>query len=231
MDTTVTGPGRPHRPGISHRYLYLALIGIFPFLVNGPINARIAATPWLYWSFELTIWIAVPGAILVILLRDPGFRLADIGLHTRVFGRRGPGVVAVACLLFAPLCFMAYRSAFSLFDSWFPEGGFFHYDTVIPDSGPARYAVITYFAMSAGLVEEFLCRGLLYRAAQEFRWPRLFFMLVSPLLFSLVHWESGLANLLATWVYGLCMAGALLWLRNLWPLIAGHVATDLLWFS
>ena len=213
-----------------HRYLYLALIGCLPFLVNGPINARIGAMPWLYWSFELAIWVAVPLAILVAVVRSADFRLADLGLDTQVLGHRGLAAVGLACLVFAPLCFFIYKSTFGLFESWFPDGGFFHYESVIPERGVARYAVIAYFALSAGLVEEFLCRGLLYRAAREFRKPRLFFLLVSPLLFSLLHWESGLANLLATWVYGFVMAGALLWLRNLWPLIAGHIATDLLWF-
>ena len=54
---------------------------------------------------------------------------------------------------------------------------------------------------------------------------------MSPLVFSLVHWESGIANLAAAWVVGLLAAAALLLLKNLWPLIAGHVFTDLLWYG
>lgn len=218
-------------PESGHRYLLLASIGIVPFLVNGPINAGIAQRPGLYWSFELLIWVAVPLLLLYAAMRTPGFRFADLGFHMAVMGYRGIIPVLLACLVFAPIGYWVYDTVFETFDHWFPGGGFFHYETIIPATGIRRQAVILYFAASAGLVEEFLFRGLLYRAAQDFSHPRLCFLLVSPLLFSLVHWESGIANLLATWVYGLFAAAVMMLLRNLWPLIVGHVSTDLIWFD
>jgi len=219
------------RFGGRHRYLLLAAIGILPFLINGPVNARIAQLPWLYWGFELAIWVVLPTALLLATMRSPGFRFADLGLHLAVSSYRGLPAVLLACLLFSPLGYGVYVGATALFEHWFPNDGFFHYETMIPESGIGHHAVILYFALSAGLVEEFLFRGLLLRAAQEFAHPGLSFMLVSPLAFSLIHWESGLANLCATWVYGLFAAAAYLLMKNLWPLIAGHVATDLLWFG
>ncbi|MGD2172941.1 MAG: CPBP family intramembrane metalloprotease [Gammaproteobacteria bacterium] len=222
--------GDEARRGPSHRYLLLASIGIFPFLVNGPINAEIAHLPYLYWGFELSIWVLLPAILLHAATRTPGFSFADLGLQTAVRGYREPVVLLLACLVIAPLCYWVYDGVFEAFDRWYPDGGFFHYETVIPESGFPRLTVIIYFAASAGLVEEFLFRGLLHRAAQEFRRPRLFFLVVSPLAFSLIHWESGIANLLATWVFGLFTAAVFLGLRNLWPLIAGHALTDLLEF-
>lgn len=219
------------RPAADFRYLLLASIGIFPFLVNGPINARLAPQPLWYWGFELAIWIAVPLWVLSATLRLPGCRFADLGFHTVLPRFRGLPAVAAASLIFAPICYFLYDTAVDIFESAFPGGGFFGYESVIPETGLPRYAVIAYLASSAGFVEEFLYRGLLYRAMLEFHRPEVLFVIVSPLLFSLVHWESGAANLFATWVFGLFMAGAYLALRNLWPLIAGHVLTDLLWFS
>jgi membrane protease YdiL (CAAX protease family) len=213
------------------RYLLLASIGIFPFLVNGPINARIAPQPLWYWSFELLIWVAVPLWVLLTALRMPGCRLADLGFHAALPRCRGLPAVAAASLLFAPLCYFFYDAVYRAFGAWFQEGGYFEYESMIPEAGLPHYAAIAYFALSAGLVEEFLFRGLLFRAALEFHRPAIFFLLVSPLLFSLVHWESGIGNLFATWVYGLFAAGVYLGLRNLWPLVAGHVLTDLLWFA
>ena len=213
------------------RYLLLALLGILPFLINGPINACLATEPLLYWSFELLIWVVVPAVILLIALRTPGASLAGFGFHGAILRFRGPAAVIMTSIALAPLCFFFYRVTYGIFETWFPGGGFFEYESVIPKAGPSRHLVIAYFALSAGLVEEFLFRGLLYRAAQGFKRPVTWFVVVSPLLFSLVHWESGLANLGATWAYGLLMAGAFLWLRNLWPLIAGHILTDLLWFA
>ncbi|MCP4769644.1 MAG: CPBP family intramembrane metalloprotease [Gammaproteobacteria bacterium] len=51
------------------------------------------------------------------------------------------------------------------------------------------------------------------------------------LLFSLVHWEDGLANLASTYIFGVFMAIAYLGLRNLWPLVIGHIFIDLVWFG
>jgi len=222
--------GDDNDPESRHRYLLLASIGIFPFLVNGPVNARIAHLPGLYWAFELSIRAAVPLIVLYAAMRTPGFRFADLGFHTAVMNCRGITFVLLACLAFAPLGFWVCDAVFEALDQWYPGSGYFQYETVIPETGIGRQVVVLYFAASAGLVEEFPFRGLLYRAAQELGRPRLFFVLVSPLLFSLVHWESGTANLLATWVYGLFVAAAYLLLRNLWPLIFGHVLTDLIWF-
>lgn len=223
--------GRPASPTADLRYLLLALVGIFPFLVNGPINARLASQPLWYWSFELSIWVVAPLSVLLAVLRLPGCRLADLGFHATLPRYRGVMAVAAVSLVFAPLCYLIYDAVYGIFASAFPGRGFFEYESVIPESGLSRYAVIAYFALSAGFVEEFLFRGLLYRAALEFRRTGVFYVAVSPLLFSLVHWESGVANLFATWVFGLFMAGVYLRLRNLWPLIAGHILTDLLWFA
>jgi membrane protease YdiL (CAAX protease family) len=228
MKSAFSGDGRF---GGRHRFLLLAAIGILPFLVNGWINARIAHSPWLFWSFELAIWVVLPAVLLLVATRTPGFRFADLGLHMTVLGYHGLPAVLLACLLFSPLMYGCYRGATALFEHWFPEGGFFAYETMIPETGILNAIVVLYFALSAGLVEEFLFRGLLWRAAQEFASPAAIYLLVSPLVFSLVHWESGLANLAATWVVGLLAAATLLLLKNLWPLIAGHVFTDLLWFG
>ena len=222
--------GEAHFGG-RHRYLLLAAIGILPLLVNGPINARIAHSPWLYWSFELAIWVVLPTVLLLATMRTHGFRFAHLYLHLSVIGYRGLPAVLLACLLFSPLMYGCYFGATALFERWFPEGGFFDYQTMIPEAGIPYLIAVLYFALSAGLVEEFLFRGLLWRAAREFANPVPIFLLVSPLAFSLVHWESGIANLAATWVVGLLAAAALLLLKNLWPLIAGHVFTDLLWYG
>jgi membrane protease YdiL (CAAX protease family) len=52
------------------------------------------------------------------------------------------------------------------------------------------------------------------------------YLLVSPILFAAIHWESGWANTGAAYVYGLFAAVAYLAMRNIWPLIVGHFYTD-----
>ena len=213
------------------RLLGLALLGIAPFLVNGLVNSVIADNTLLYWAFELLTWVAIPLLILHFALRFTANGLRDFGLHASIRGHDNPGWVLLACALFAPLCYGVYKTSHDFFSRLFPSESFFDYESVIPDSGFLYIVVVLYFALSAGLVEEFLFRGLLWKALSGLHHSLVLFLVVSPILFSLVHWENGPANLAATWVVGVFLALAYLGLRNLWPLIVGHVFTDLLWFG
>ena len=213
------------------RLLVLALLGILPFLVNGLVNSVIAGSPLLYWSFELLTWIVIPTLIAWMAVRVAPNGLRDFGLHGAIRGQANVGWVLLACLLFAPLVYGVYRYGYDFFSAWLPSEGFFNYESVVPESGFFYVVVVIYFALSAGLVEEFLFRGLLWQAFSGFQHSLTLFLIISPILFSLVDWENGVANLAATYLVGIFMAIAYLGLRNLWPLIVGHVFTDLVWFG
>ena len=214
-----------------NRLLVLALCGIAPFMVNGLVNSVIAHNALLYWGFEMLTWIIIPSTILYLVLRTPGVQLSELGYHGSFRGQAGIGRVLLACAVFAPLCYGVYYYSYDFFSSLFPGQGFFQYDSIVPESGFFYYLVIIYFALSAGLVEEFLFRGLLYRAFSGFKHSLGLFLVISPILFSLVHWEDGIANLASTYIVGIFMTIAYLGFRNLWPLVIGHVFTDLVWFG
>lgn len=215
----------------NHRLLLLALIGIAPFLINGLVNSVIAHNPLLYWSFELLTWIVIPSGVLYAVSRTPGFQFADLGYHAALRGRHNPTLVCVASLVLAPIVYAVYAQGYAFFSSILPDQGFFSYESIVPEAGIFYYLVVIYFALSAGLVEEFLFRGLLLHALSGFRHSLVLFLLISPLLFGLVHWEDGVANLITTWCVGVFMAIAYIGLRNLWPLVIGHIFTDLVWFG
>ena len=214
-----------------NRLLVLALCGIAPFMVNGLVNSVIAHNALLYWGFEMLSWIIIPSIILYLVIRTPDVQFSDLGYHSCIRGKAGIGRVLLACAVFAPLCYGVYYYSYDYFSSLFPGQGFFQYDSIVPESGFFYYLVIIYFGLSAGLVEEFLFRGLLYRAFSGFKHSLGWFLVISPILFSLVHWEDGLANLASTYIVGVFMALAYLGFRNLWPLVIGHIFTDLVWFG
>jgi membrane protease YdiL (CAAX protease family) len=214
-----------------NRLLLLALCGIAPFLVNGLVNAAIDQNALLYWCFEILTWVVIPSTVLYLLTRTPGFRFADLGYHGTICGQHKTGLVVLTCVLFAPLVYWVYATSYDYFIELFPAVDSFDYDSVVPASGIFYFAVVVYFGFSAGLVEEFLFRGLLHRAFSGFPYSTVLFLGVSPLLFALVHWEDGLANLTSTYVVGVFMAIAYLGFRNLWPLVTGHIFTDLVWFG
>jgi len=71
----------------------------------------------------------------------------------------------------------------------------------------------------------------MYRVSQLFSKPTLIYIAVSPLLFALVHWEGGTANVIAAYIFGLGAVGVFMYMKNIWPLIIGHIYTDYVWFS
>jgi membrane protease YdiL (CAAX protease family) len=213
------------------RLLGLTLLGITPFMINGLVNSVIADNALLYWGFEALTWIIIPATIACYAIRIPGIGFVDFGFHGSIRGRRNIGLLLLACALFAPLCYGVYKTSYDFFSSIFPSQGFFQYDSIVPESGILYFVVVIYFALSAGLVEELLFRGMLLKALTGLRHALPLFLLLSPVLFSLVHWEDGVANLVSTYIVGLFMALAYLGLRNLWPLVVGHIFTDLVWFG
>ena len=200
-------------------------------MVNGLVNSVIAHNALFYWGFEMLTWIVIPSIILLLVIRTEGLGFSDFGYHGAIRGRRNIGLLIFVCAVFSPLCYGVDFYSYEYFSALFPGQGFFQYKSIVPESGILYFAVTIYLGLSAGLVEEFLFRGLLYRAFSGFRHSLALFLVILPILFSLVHWENGLAKLASTYIVGIFMAIAYLGLRNLWPLVAGHIFTDLIWFG
>jgi membrane protease YdiL (CAAX protease family) len=215
------------------RNLYWALlsIGIFPFFINGYVNASIAKWPVAYWTFELLYWIVIPATVLACLIRFGRLQLSEIGLSSTILGRRSIGLVILICIVFCAIDFLVYYHAIRYLHTVLPNEGIFQYKSVIPEGGIRRMLVVIYLALSAGFVEEIYFRGLLFKACSFVPSATLKYFVLSPLLFALAHWESGPANTAAAYVVGVVTAGAFLAMRNLWPLIAGHIYTDYFWYA
>jgi len=209
----------------------LLAIGIAPFYVNGYVNSHIAGTNPAYWVFETFCWLVLPLVIFVILVRYAGLRMVDLGLHDKLGGRSALGFLIFVSLLLCPVGHLIYSGSFNYFTSILPHTAIFQYQDVLPPPGPSRTAVAIYFALTAGIVEELYFRGLIFRACAGMRYPIPAYLLISPLLFALIHWETGPANTAAAYVVGLFSAAVFVALRNLWPLMITHAYTDFAWFG
>jgi hypothetical protein len=217
----------------AQRNLYLALFcaGTLPFMVNGIVNAAIASNPWLYWSFEVACWVVLPLAVFTVACTRGGLRLEDLGIHGRIRGRRNIPLLLFLCLIAGPVDLFIYAHLAGIFSRLVPGVALFAYESVIPAAGVMRFVVAAFFALTAGIVEELYYRGLFFRISEFFPAPRAVYLGVSPVLFALIHWEGAPGNLPATYVFGLLAALFYLALRNLWPLVIGHIYTDLIWFQ
>ncbi|MGR8918886.1 MAG: CPBP family intramembrane glutamic endopeptidase [Gammaproteobacteria bacterium] len=209
--------------------VYLVLTA--PFLVNGVVYAHLAHSPVGYWTVELLFWVVVPLAGFGYLTRAVGMHPADIGFTLSVRGRRRPALLLALCAVTCAAEWYGYSVARGYFATVLPDEGLFDYEAALPAGTAARLLVALYFALTAGFVEEAVHRGLGRAALAPPGTGPGVYLAVTPLLFALVHWESGPANVAAAYVIGLAAALAFLWLRTLVPLVAGHVFTDLVWFG
>ncbi|HIF51992.1 MAG TPA: CPBP family intramembrane metalloprotease [Thiotrichaceae bacterium] len=212
-------------------YLTLIGIGIFPFMINGYVNSIIYQNHYLYWCFEIVTWVILPIIIFFIAMKFGNLSFSEIGIHTRICGKRNLPLLMFICVIFCPFDYWLYRELIYFFQSIYPSESLFAYQSVTPNEGFSRVIVAIYFGLSAGIVEELYFRGFMFRICQLFINTIPIYLILSPVLFSLIHWESGVANMLSTYIFGFIGALIFLWFKNLWPLIIGHIYTDYVWFS
>jgi membrane protease YdiL (CAAX protease family) len=203
-------------------YMSVFLLGMFPSLINGYIYSKVLDYPLIYWSLEFINWIIIPIALLLFVKKHTTLRLSDIGLNRMIFGKPGTFLIIFFSVIVAPIDFFLYNEFFTLAVEHFSSNTLFSYQSVIPDTPILKIVVVLYFATTASFVEEILYRGLLFKIAQYYANPKLLFLLISPLFFAVIHWETGTAHVVAVYFLGLLMALLYLTFRNLWPLIFSH---------
>jgi hypothetical protein len=215
------------------RKLFLELIGIgiIPFMINGYINSIVYQIPFFYWCFEIFSWIVLPVIVFFLAIKFGNLHFSDVGIHTKIFGKSNIPLLIFICVIFCPLDYWLYRESINYFQSVFSSKPFFAYQSVMPDEGFLRVLVAIYFGLSAGIVEELYFRGFIFRTCQLFVYSVPIYLVFSPVLFSLIHWEGGITNMLNTYIFGFFGALVFLIFRNLWPLIIGHIYTDYVWYS
>lgn len=85
---------------------------------------------------------------------------------------------------------------------------------------------LTVGLLAVALSEELVFRKLAMRWLEQAGRTQTQILVISALLFSLIHWGSGLGRLLSTFVFGLIYMAAYLRLRRLWPLVLAHWFVD-----
>lgn len=210
----------------------LLLIGILPFEVNGLYDIHLVNNPLYYWIAEIISWMFLPLAVYFWGIHRSIFSNKEIGFHLSAGSRIAHRIVLLVIL--PPLLYLAYKY-FRLFAICvFPTNyGFvsFSYRQVVLASGARRILALLYLAVTAGLVEEFFYRGLMYRILCWDKGRFMRYVLCSSLIFSSVHWELGIRGLLYSFLLGLVYASIYYKTKNLWPLVVGHMLTDLIAFG
>ncbi len=200
-------------------------------LLDGFNKAALATNAAMYWAYDLTKWVLLPAATLFAMRVWCRVRPADFGLRG-ANGRWSPAALAGLTVLFTVLS-LSYFLFEMLGEYVLPDESAFSIDELMPVGGWSRWLVIAYLAVSAGFIEELFYRGILreliapegggvVRASS--------YVVASSVLFGLSHFEGGTVAILASGLYGVVAALFALQIRNLVPLIVGHIVIDLIGF-
>ncbi|MCB0346118.1 MAG: CPBP family intramembrane metalloprotease [Bdellovibrionales bacterium] len=209
----------------------LLLIGVLPFLLNGFYNVSVVHAPRLFWLLEIYTWVALPIFVYLIGSKRRWFTAAQLGFSVFIINESSSKKLGAYILLGIVLVPAIYWFAVELASHFaLPAAGSFNsYYYAVQTSGKYHAAAVAFFAVTAGVVEEFYYRGMCRLLFAEDRSSKIFYVIASSLIFASAHWEGGWHTLSVSVIMGAVLASAYLHLKNLWPLIAGHIAVDLFW--
>ncbi len=221
------------RPRIQILNFVIFVVGISPFYLNGFYNHALAKDVTMFWLVEIASWIALPVLCLFLFKRFNEQGLRHLGYNSNVFNRQSLGLLVFTTVIFTVAFSTLYETLWDAGSAVFPDSkpfSNFDYSSMIPPPGPQtgwlRLAAICYFAMTAGIVEEFYYRAVLRKAFGESRTSTVLFVLSSSVLFAGAHWEGGPATLIATFLSGLIFGTVFVATKNIWPCTIAHVWID-----
>jgi membrane protease YdiL (CAAX protease family) len=114
---------------------------------------------------------------------------------------------------------------------WILHSHLFSYSQMIPQDFILHCLTVFYLSITAAVSEELYFRGILrfstFALIRNERIAKWVFILVSSLLFGLIHWKSGLTNIVNAFFFGLVAARLYLWTNSLWPLMVAHFVVDM----
>jgi len=214
----------------------LLLVGILPQLLNGFYNPLIVGNKALFWAVDVLTLTLLPLCIYILGLKLRAFNNQDIGLRQGINSNQNMTLIAFYSLVMALVVYFGYQIfagiGYLLADmfSSVPEEMLFDFSMALKGEGVSHVFLVLYLSVTAGLVEEFYYRGLFRRVFPEGVNGDILFVLMSSLLFGIVHWEGGFIKVFATFWLGSVLAASYLRIKNLWPFIIGHAIADFVFF-
>lgn len=212
----------------------LALLAYFILLFVPERYVLRLGDEW-FWFYDVLLFVLLPIALVCVTARALSLTANDLGLATRTSAIASFVARSGAMTLLFWLTMYAGYLIGAAFASQFPEvlPQTFSYLEVLPQSQPWRIGVVIYLAVTAGVGQEIMFRGIPLAVLARFnvRSSLAWYLVVSSLGFAAWHWDKGLATVTAAVAVGM-MAGLAYWRqRDLLALIIAHGAVDLYWLG
>jgi membrane protease YdiL (CAAX protease family) len=218
--------------GADWRHILGFLIVYLVMLLDWRLASIHEHSPVVFWLLDLSKFVIIPGAVIWFLARSGRINASSLGFaiprDTRQ--RRTLLVITGLCAILLPLVWLAPKPLPWPY-LWSAVDLEFHIGKTIPKSGLPHYLALTYLALAPAITEEVIFRGLLYSIVSK--WTRMagIYVVTTAVLFASIHWELGSTVAENALIYGLVAGWLFVRYGSLWPLVIGHLVTDLLVFS
>ena len=219
-DRGMRNNGSRRSDGLSLSFLFLLIL---PFYLND--FAGIYIDDWRVW---LTIdYLGVkllPLALVLWLVRSGRVSFRDLGLI-----RQGPVAMVAVFLLLTLVGTMIDQNGYRLLEGvpgYAPLGG------MPPITSPAwDWIDLTLGLLLVGIVEELVFRGVMLRFLRSYTQSTLVIVVVSAVVFGLIHWSLGLTAVLVTTAIGAVFMMAYIRTGSLLPIMLAHFAVNFIDFA
>lgn len=169
----------------------------------------------LLWTLDVVFFFLVPTVTLVFLIRCGQVSLAEIGI-----GRPPTPLSIIAGIGLCVILFFFVPAIYSYSRGLMPWRLFTGYD--FPRQQPLRSITMAYAALSAGLLEEIVYRGVVISQLRRHVRSGALVVFYSCAIFSGIHWGEGPAKMVVTFVWAIVPAVWFLKSRDLWGLVTCH---------
>lgn len=227
-----SGSGGLRRISTANAVLLACAAHISLSIADGFFKAPVYTySPWAFWAFDAFKFVVVPAIALAWLWIVFSLKPSSYGLRKQT-AEDWFRIALLAIVLAVALNFIYLLTSRRML-AWIGSIGSqdFHYASLVQD-GSWRFPAALYFGLTAGFVEEISFRGLplLYLRERNIK-PDWRYALVTSVLFAAAHWENGVHELVATFVFSVAAGVAYLKLKDLWPLVGAHALIDVWNFS
>ena len=183
-------------------------------------NTRIG----LLWALDVVFFLLIPTTTLVCLVRADRISLREIG-----FAKPPQPISIIAGIaLCGILVVLDQWTLFPLLNQ-LPGRLFIGYD--FPASQPLRILTMIYAALTAGLLEEIVYRGVVTTELKKHVRSPAGVVLLSCLIFAGIHWSEGPGKSISTSFWAIIPTIWVLKRRSLWGPIVCHALYDFLIFT
>lgn len=188
-----------------------------------------------FWIADISCFVLIPIAIVIWLSAElryfAEFQRRDKDALDTSYSTLAYQVLICCLVLFAAYPVGAFLGKKVVLAGYFLFDRTVDYGSKIPVNLFYKFVVASYFAVTAGVVEEFFFRGVIKKILSiYFSNSSLLFVIVSSIIFAGAHWAGGTLNVITALFVGFPLAMLYVWTKDLRPLMLGHLIFDFFYF-